>query len=346
MKNYKDHLILTQSPILSALEVLNNILQTMTLFVLDHNGRVLGTLTDGDVRRGFLKGLGLDTKVDEFMSTKFHYLNYHRCSVDDIKRIRELGIQLLPVIDDSGKLLKVIDFNRRQTILPLDAVIMAGGRGERLRPMTDKVPKPLLKLGRKSIIEHLLDHIMNYGLDNYFITTRYLGEQIMDKLGDGSDRGISISYIQEEEAMGTIGSVSAIKHFKNDAVLVTNSDLLTNIDLEEFYLHFKDSGADMAIASVPQDISLSYAVISADEDLVENLDEKPTYTYSINAGIYLVRRNMLKYIPENKPFNATDLIRTLLEKKKKIVKFPLIGYWIDIGKPEDYRRAQELIRFL
>jgi len=187
---------------------------------------------------------------------------------------------------------------------------------------------------------------MNYGLDNYFITTRYLGEQIMDKLGDGSDRGISISYIQEEEAMGTIGSVSAIKHFKNDAVLVTNSDLLTNIDLEEFYLHFKDSGADMAIASVPQDISLSYAVISADEDLVENLDEKPTYTYSINAGIYLVRRNMLKYIPENKPFNATDLIRTLLEKKKKIVKFPLIGYWIDIGKPEDYRRAQELIRFL
>jgi dTDP-glucose pyrophosphorylase len=346
MKNYKDHLIRSQSSILSALEILNNLVQTLTLFVLDNNECMIGTLTDGDVRRGFLKGLTLGSPVDDFMSKKFHYLNDQEISIREIKRIKNHGIQLLPVLDGSGKIIKVIDLNRTQTILPVDLVIMAGGKGERMRPMTEKVPKPLLMLGQKSIIEHILDFSKYFGIENFHITIRYLGDQIIDRLGDGSEKGIFINYIKETEPLGTIGSVRSIENFKNDTILIMNSDLLTNIDLEEFYLHFLDSGADMSVASVSQDISLSYAVIKANEDDILALDEKPTYTYDINAGIYLVKRELLKHIPVNQAYNATDLIYSLLEKGKKIVKFPLIGYWIDIGKPEDYRRAQELIRLV
>jgi dTDP-glucose pyrophosphorylase len=346
MKNYKAHVIRSQSSILSALDILNNLGQTLTLFVLDQNDCMIGTLTDGDVRRGFLKGLALDAQVDDFMSKKFHFLNNHEISVHELKRIKNLGIQLLPVLDESGKIIKVIDFNKIQTILPVDAVIMAGGKGERMRPFTEKVPKPLLMLGQKSIIEHMIDHSIYFGIENFHITTRYLADQLVDKLGNGSEKGIKINFIKETEPLGTIGSVRSIKNFKNDTILVMNSDLLTNIDLEEFYLHYQDTRADMAIASVSQDISLSYAVIRANEDEILTLDEKPTYTYDINAGIYLIKKELLKLIPPNKAYNATDLIYALLQKGKKIVKFPLIGYWIDIGKPEDYRRAQELIRFV
>ena len=345
MQDYSDHIISYDASLNEALEKLNR-LKNLTLFIVNKNQELIGTLTDGDVRRGFLKGLTMNEKVDEFMSKQFHSLTLQELSVHKIKNIRKQLIQLLPIIDEQGKIIKVIDFKDTQTLLPVDAVIMAGGRGERLRPLTDSTPKPMLKLGDKTIIGHEIDLLSKYGIENIFITVRYLGNQIIEKIGDGKERGVNIHYYTEQEPRGTVGSVGRITNLINDTVLILNSDLYTNINLEEFFTHFTDTGADMSIASISQNISLSYAVLEVKNQDILSLDEKPTYTYNINTGIYLIKREMLNYIPKDQPYDATDLIYDLLRRKKKIVTFPLMGYWIDIGKHEDYKKAQELVNFL
>jgi NDP-sugar pyrophosphorylase family protein len=307
---------------------------------------MIGSLTDGDIRRGFLRGLGLSDSVDKFMSYPFHYLSDDGIDQRHIREIKQKGIRLLPLLNSEGKVKDVIDFGKMVTLLPLDAVLMAGGRGERLRPLTDTTPKPLLMVGKKPILEHNIDHLCQFGIRNYHITVRYKGDMIEDYFGSGENKGIQIQYIHEAEPLGTIGSVSLITEFRHDVVLVMNADLFTNIDLEDFYDDFRDQGADMSVASVPYNVDVPYAVLSLQDDRVQGLREKPTYTYHSNAGIYLIRRELLSAIPVQKSYNATDFIEALVASGKKVIRYPVIGYWIDIGKPEDYQKVQEIAKHI
>jgi NDP-sugar pyrophosphorylase family protein len=217
---------------------------------------------------------------------------------------------------------------------------MAGGRGIRLKPLTDDTPKPLLKVGDKPILEHNINRLRLYGIDDFWITVKYLGNQIEEYFGDGRERNITIQYIYEDDPMGTIGSVSKINNFNHDYVLVTNSDLLTNIDYEHFFLDFIKQEADFSVVTIPYSVDVPYAVLETNNGHILNFREKPTYTYYSNGGIYLMRKELLKLIPIEKHYNATDLMEALIKSGKKVISYPLAGYWLDIGKHEDYEKAQ------
>ncbi len=346
MLDINKHLIEASANILEALNKLNEVPQSLTLFVVNQKGVLLGTLTDGDIRRGFLKGLELSDPVEKFMLSGFHFLNDTEVSPAHIRQIKEKGIKLLPVLDKEGKIRGIIDFKKVKTLLPVDAVLMAGGRGERLRPLTDTTPKPLLKVGSKPILEHNIDHLRQFGIRDYHLSLRYKAEMIEAWFGNGSQKDIRIQYVHETEPLGTIGSVSLIRDFKHYHVLVMNADLFTNIDLEDFYQDFVNQQADMSIATVPYTVDVPYAVMNLEEERVQGFREKPTYTYHSNAGIYLIKRELLKIIPAQKSYNATDFIQALIDSGKKVARFPIIGYWIDIGKPEDYKKVQDIVKHI
>ncbi len=339
------NIIFEKDNIRKALELLNQA-PAQTLFVINDNEQVIGTLTDGDVRRGLLNGVSLDAHVSKICLRNFCYLDTEHSSPDYIRNIKKKLIKLVPYLSADKKIVKVIDFSTTYSLLPVDAVIMAGGRGERLRPYTDTTPKPLLKLGDKPIVEYNIDRMKQYGIDHITFSIRYLGGQIKDYFKDGSTRDINISYIEEDCPLGTIGAVSKLQDYHNDTVLIMNSDLFTNIDFEEFYIHFIESDADMAVASIPYNVAIPYAVMNTEDSLITSFEEKPTYTYYSNAGIYLIKSSILKAMPENKYCDATDLMQQLINEGKRVTYFPIVGYWIDIGKPEDYKKAQEFIKFI
>jgi NDP-sugar pyrophosphorylase family protein len=223
---------------------------------------------------------------------------------------------------------------------------MAGGRGQRLQPLTDTIPKPLLPVGGKAIMEHNLDRLTMFGIDDFWVSVKYLGEKIKQYFGTGIEKNINIEYVWESEPLGTIGAVSQIENFIHDYVLVTNSDLLTNVDYEQLFLDFIKQDADLAILTIPYQVSIPYAVLETNDGKVKSFKEKPTYTYYSNGGIYLMKKEMLKYIPKDSVFNATDLMEELIRNDLKVMSYPFIGYWLDVGKHEDLEKAQKDINYI
>lgn len=343
MKSHEKHFINEKQSITQALEKLNALSGDgyITLFVMSDDGKVKGVLTDGDMRRGFLQGLNFENGITEFMNKDFIYLKRNKYSVSDLDEFRKRAIKMIPVVDDDFNLLRIADFVQKKSLLPIDAVLMAGGRGERLKPLTDEIPKPMLMIGDKPIIEHNIDRFVEYGVHHIYISVNYKSDNIINHFNDGKSKNIDIKYLKENEPLGTIGALSLMPELQHDTVLVMNSDLLTNIDLEEFYRDFEKSGALMSIATIPYTVSIPYAVLELEQDKVISLREKPNYTYYSNGGIYLLKKEATKLIPDNKFFNATDLIELLISMGKKVISFPLLGYWLDIGKPEDFKKAQE-----
>ena len=341
------HLINKNRTLIEALSQINSISPgPLVLFVQDAENRMVGTLTDGDARRALISGASVNDTIEIVMNRGFNYMKVEDIDdVKEIKRQRELKMSLVPVLDKDNHIIEIINLEKYKTRLPIDAVLMAGGKGERLRPLTEKTPKPLLKVGEKAIIDHNIDRLISYGVKNISVTVNYLGEQLEEHFAE--PRGeIKVQTIREPKYLGTIGSVRFVKEFHNDTVLVMNSDLFTNINYEDFFLHFKEHDADMSVAAVPYTISVPYGIFDLDGREIQGLIEKPTYNYFANAGIYLIKKSALNEIPNDTFFNATDLIEKLISEGKKVIRFPLNGTWIDIGNPQEYQKANELIKHL
>lgn len=348
MRNYKEHLLPTESTVRDALIKLQDLAKDAILFLVDNEDRLLGSLTDGDIRRGLIDGINVTDKVDTIIQANPKFIKKGEKNIEKIIEYREGNYRILPVVDNQSKVVNVINFRLIRSYLPVDAVIMAGGKGTRLRPLTKNTPKPLLKVGPKPIMEHNLDRLALYGIDDFWISVKYLGNQIEDFFGDGSKKSISLKYVWEDKPLGTIGAVSKIDDFSHDYVLLTNSDLLTNLDYEHFFLDFKKNDADLAVVTIPYQVNVPYAVLETSNGHVINFKEKPTYTYYSNGGIYLIKKTALGYLPKEGFFNATDLMEKLIEEGKKVISYPLSGYWLDIGKHEDFEKAQrdlEQIKF-
>jgi dTDP-glucose pyrophosphorylase len=338
MRAFKDHLIITGSSVKKALELLNELAPDSILFVVDQYDILIGSLTDGDLRRGLLKDLTISCRIDKIIQPNPRFIRIDEHDIRKIITYREFRI--LPVVDAEMKVVNVVNFNTIKSYLPIDAVIMAGGRGHRLKPLTDTIPKPLLKIGNKPIMEYNLDRLAMFGIYDFWVSVKYLGEQIEDYFGSGIQKNINIEYVWENEPMGTIGAVSKITNFKHQYVLVTNSDLLTNIDYEQFFLDFINKGADLAVIAIPYQVAVPYAVFETEKGEVKSFKEKPTLTYYSNGGIYLMKKEITSLIPKNKFYNATDLMEDLIQQNKKIISFPFSGYWLDVGKHEDFEKAQ------
>lgn len=348
MDIYRRHVIPENSIAREALRILDQLPDsvTRTLFIVRQDNSIVGTLTDGDIRRGLLNGLEISHPVSAFMNRNYKFIRTQGDHVEIIKGIRNADIHLVPVVDDDNRITRILDLTKVRTILPAAALLMAGGRGERLRPFTDTVPKPMLKVGGKPILEHNVDRLISYGISEIYISVKYLKEQIMDFFGDGSEKGVSIRYIIEDEPLGTLGSISHIDSIPYDDILVMNSDLVTNIDFEDFYNYYRDSESLMAVASIPYHVNVPYAVLQTDEKKVSSFVEKPTYTYYSNGGIYLMKFQLKSVCSKNTFFNATDLMDRIIADGGNLVHYPVLGYWLDIGRPHDYLKAQDDVKHI
>ena len=341
------HIILQSFSIIDAIRCINEIHnEPLVLFVVDENRRMQGTLTDGDVRRALIKGIDVDAPISEAMHRNFNFLRRGvNDRVEDIHHQRDLRMRLVPILDEENHICEIINLEHYVTKLPIDAVLMAGGKGERLRPLTEKTPKPLIKVGDKCIIDYNIDRLLSYGLNHISVTVNYLGDQIEEHFREERD-GVKIVTVREPKYLGTIGSIKFVETFYNDTVLVMNSDLFTNIDFEDFFLHFCQHDADMSVAAVPYVVKVPYGVFNLEGREIKGVTEKPTISYYANAGIYLIKRKLLDLIPDDIFFNATDFMYKLIEQGYKVIRYPISGYWLGIGQHDELARAREMVKHL
>ena len=342
------HIINQNKTLLEALSQINNLRKVpLVLFVIDDDNKMVGTLTDGDSRRALIAGAKVTDPISNVIMRDFNYLQDGRnFDVKNLRKQKEMKMRLVPILDTEHRILDIINLEKYKTKLPIDAVIMAGGKGERLRPLTEKTPKPLLKVGDKCIIDYNVDNLIANGVDHIYVTVNYLGKQLEEHYLQPRD-GVKINTVREPKFLGTIGSIQYVAKFYHDVVLLMNSDLFTNIDLEDFYLHFIDHDADMSVAAIPYSISVPFGIFDLDGRKVKGVIEKPTYNYYANGGIYLIKREMIeKYIPKGTYFNATDFMEKMISEDRKVIRFPLSGYWIDIGNKQDYQKAQDIVKHL
>ena len=336
------HLINKDAPIVEALRALNTLSgNVMTLFVTDSDGRLLGSLTDGDVRRALLAEHSLDTPVGAICRKDCLKLSGDSENMNVIAEARRRKVSLLPVVD-GGIIVSLVDLTRRRGLLPVDAVLMAGGAGERLRPLTESVPKPLLPVGGKPIIDHNIELLHSFGIENIYVTVNYLKDKIIEHFRQTEP---TVKCVAEPSRLGTAGSLGLIPSFSSPYVLLMNSDLLTDVNLEAMLLRHIDTEAAMTMAVVPYTVSVPFALVEHQGDRITALSEKPTYNYYANAGIYLMNVDVAKEIDGKTPLDAPALAESLIERGLRVSLFNIgSGRWIDIGSPDDYRHACELMK--
>lgn len=339
MNEIQDYIVKKGEKIEIALRKLNTLPNEKILFVIDENKKLYGSISDGDIRRSIIRKKTIKLNVEDVCQTKPKFIIYDDKEFLNLLSFRDSGVKIIPIIDKENMTIKrIINFNQLNSFLPIEVVIMAGGKGKRLGELTKKIPKPLLPIGGKPIMEHQIERLRSYGIEKFWFCINYLGEMIKEHFKKGSE-DVSFNYIKEKKSLGTIGGISEIKQFNKEDILISNSDLITNLNYEDFYLNFLNNKADMSVVTIPYDIKIPYGVLECTNNSVLNIIEKPTYTHFSNAGIYLIRRKFLKEIKRETFFNATDLIKILVEKKKRVISYPFNGYWLDIGNPDDYNRA-------
>jgi dTDP-glucose pyrophosphorylase len=339
-------LIINESAnILEALGKLNSLrdISRLVLFVENDNNEVMGSLSDGDIRRSLIIDKDLYKKVGSICNRDFIHKNDSN-EITGLNEILHKDIKILPLLSKEKKIIKIIDLKITKAIIPMECVIMAGGRGKRLSPLTDAVPKPMLKIKGKPIIEYTIDYLKSFGIKKFYISVNYLKNQIIDYFGDGSSKEIEIEYIHEETPLGTAGSLSLIKKINTKFLLLINGDILTNLDFEKMFLNIKESNLSMIAASKEYKVDIPYAIFEESNKKVSSFKEKPSYLYYSNAGIYILKSKLVKKIPYNTFYNITDLMENIANDKK-LNHFPIRGYWIDIGSPNDYSRAKEFLKY-
>ena len=338
------HIINGNATIRETLMALNELSgDSMTLFAVDSDCHLIGSVTDGDIRRALIAGKTTEDKVCDIAFKNYIYLTSD-ASADEryrtVARARERRINLLPVTDE-GILSDIIDLRKMKSAIPAEAVLMAGGRGERLRPLTLDTPKPLLNVGGKPIIDYNVDSLLRYGVKDVYVTVNYLKEQIIDHFAHPKWNG-KVHCIEEPCRLGTMGSVALIDTLSQDYVIVMNSDLLTDIDFERLWRHHVDSEAVLTMATVPYTVSVPFAILKTNGDRVTGLEEKPTFNHFANAGVYIIDRNILSEIKRGEYLDAPDFVESLIAKGLKVSHFAIEGTWIDIGSPDDFRYANEV----
>ena len=341
MLNKQNNILSSKSTIRTALEKLTLLGESLTLFVIDPTSILIGVVTDGDIRRGLIRGCKLEDSVVEIMNKNFIAIYEDQLTREAVDDFKKSSAKIIPILDKNQRILRFVNISEINSVLPVHAIIMAGGKGERLLPLTITTPKPMLQVNGKPIIEHNIDLLTKYGIGNLHISVNYLKNTIKDYFGKGESKNITIDYLDEEKPLGTFGSIKLSNSYKYEDLLIMNSDLLTNINFADFYKTFKDSKADMAIATTSYLVNIPYAVLETENGFVKSFKEKPTYTYFSNAGIYLIKKELVHEIPDNEFYNATDLINKLITTNRVVLTYPILGYWLDIGRPEDYAKAIE-----
>jgi dTDP-glucose pyrophosphorylase len=314
------------------------------VLVVDAEQRLLSTITDGDIRRAYLAKYELSTTLEELIKGHGHSTSAPQGTspANLLETMNQQTLRHIPIVDNQKRVVDLAIFEElaRTKLDDVSAVLMAGGFGKRLSPLTDNMPKPMLPLAGRPILDGILRHIKDVGISEVFMTTHYMPEVIADFFKDGSEYGVSVKYVNEKEPLGTAGSLALLPKAKN-TMLVMNGDIVTKANLQFMCQYHKSHGAIMTVATIPYESKIPYGVVEIEDIYITQLREKPTTKHLVNAGIYLIEPEAFEYIKNDQHMDMTDLIELLLSKNKKITCWPIREYWRDIGKLEDYQHAQE-----
>lgn len=328
--------------LLDALRVIDRGAESIA-FVTDSTDRVIGTVTDGDIRRALLDGRATDSCcLREIMRRDFTSVTptTGRAEVLDLMRARDIG--QLPIIDDQGRLvgLHTIGQMISSAARPNPAVILAGGRGTRLGALTETLPKPMIVVAGRPILERLILHLMSSGIREFYLSVNYLAEVIESHFGDGSAYGCRIQYLRENEPLGTGGPLSLLDPLPSLPVVVVNGDLVTQCDVGRMLDFHTEGGYAATVAGRPTTVTIPYGVIRTDGNDLQSIAEKPSEQILINAGLYVVSSDIIPLVPKGKDHPITDLLAECLRTGKRVGVFPVEDDWIDVGRPEELSRAR------
>lgn len=321
------------------------------VLVVDEQRHLIGTVTDSDVRRVILNGTDLDLPVSELLahkaSSRSAYITAQvGTAADELLRImKEHNLRQLPLLDPEGHVVDLVTLDEllSEQVMPLQAVIMAGGQGARLRPITEELPKPMLPVGDQPLLERIIEQLRQAGIRRVNITTHYQPDKITSYFGDGQSFGIELNYVAEDRPLGTAGALS-LMDIPDEPLLVINGDILTEVNFQAMLAYHREHNADLTIGVRQYDLQVPYGVVECKGPHVQQLREKPQLRFFVNAGIYLLEPSVHRYIPNGQRFDMTDLIQRLLDEGRPVVSFPIMEYWLDIGQLADYEKAQEDVR--
>ena len=340
MKNYKDILLKIESTLKEALQTIDSGAIQIAL-VVDKDEKLLGTVTDGDIRRGLLDNLSLDDTIESII-----FKAPTVCSIEDAKeKILEIALakklHQIPIVDKDGILVDIKEVNEllKPTIKTNKVVLMVGGLGTRLRPLTEHTPKPMLKVGNRPILETIILNFKKHGFTNIILSVSYKSEIIEEYFKDGSDFGVNIEYIHEEKRMGTAGALSLMRDKLTESFFVMNGDLLTNINFENMMEYHLSHNSVATMGVREYDFQVPYGVVETDGVDIVSIEEKPMHQFFVSGGIYVLSPNVLKYIPENEYYDMPTLFEKVIEEKKKSISFAIPEYWLDIGRIEEFEKA-------
>lgn len=318
-----------------------NKLEAKLIMIVSSENKLLGTVTDGDIRRALLRHLPIDSKLGEVMNTEPKYLMQDDTEIKAEQLKQTYGIPAVPQLNRNHCVVGLMGINKGIVRKDNAVFIMAGGFGKRLKPLTDNCPKPMLKVGDKPILENIIEEFIGSGFHQFYISTHYLNEQIESYFGDGSKYGISIEYIREEFPLGTAGALSLLPEKATKLPLIMmNGDLLTQVKFNDFLNYHIDTSADISMAVRDYQVQIPYGVIEHDKNLITKITEKPTNNYFINAGIYCLSPTVIEEIAFNKLLDMPTLIDSQICKSRTVSMFPIHEYWLDIGQIDDFNRAQ------
>lgn len=340
MKNWKDILILPDTTIMQTLKIIDETTLQFAV-VVDDAMHILGTVTDGDIRRGLLKGLSIDVSIQEVMNKIPVYGEIGESKFYYKELMRKLKIKQLPIVNQEKRIQDIFFIDDIDSVLKKQntVVLMAGGLGTRLRPLTDHMPKPMLKVGDKPILETIIDSFKSFGFTHFILSVNYKKEMIKDYFQDGSHLGVTISYLEEEKRLGTAGALSLLADKPEHPFFVMNGDLLTKINYEQL-LDFHNETSSMATMCVREyEYQIPFGVIETDNHRLLSIEEKPVHKSFVNAGIYVLSPDVLKHVPKNEFYDMPDLFKKLIEHDEGVSAFPLREYWLDIGRMDDYEKA-------
>ena len=332
MKNFNQNIINENFNLSECITKIGKV-DTKTLIVINRYNKIIGTVSDGDIRRGILKFQKLDTSVTKIMKKKFFCFTHKNIKEFNYDKLKKNNIQLIPEIDKNKKLVAIrkLSKNLNRKFISCPVLIMAGGFGTRLRPLTNKLPKPMIKINGEIILEKIINSFKFNGFKNFYISTFYKSGKIIKYFKDGTKFNVKIKYLREKKPLGTAGSLSLLPKNENGPILIANGDVLTRMDpnlLLEFHTNQKN---DLTVATINYNHQLPFGSIKIKNNHISELIEKPVTTHKINAGIYVINRNIYSKLKYNKSLSMTDLISKLILKKKKIGVFPIYESWDDIG---------------
>jgi dTDP-glucose pyrophosphorylase/CBS domain-containing protein len=338
----KKILIKPTSTIKEALNIIDKGVKQIALVVNKEN-ELLGTVTDGDIRRAILNGNDLNSEIKSVMNKDYVALPINS-DLDKIENtFKNKKINQIPLVDSNNIVKDIVLINDILEKQSKDnfVVLMAGGLGTRLRPLTEDTPKPLLPVGDKPILETIIEQFNSYGFENFIITVNYKADQIRDYFGNGEKLGVNISYIEEEKRLGTAGALSLIKENINEPFFLMNADLLTKLNFDSMLNYHNDNNYALTVASREYKYEVPYGVLEVENEKVTALVEKPDHKFFVSAGVYILNPKLINKIPNNEFYDITELIDLLLDNNEDIGTFPIHEYWLDIGQHKDYKQAKD-----